>query len=96
MLWRLNATAWSSQDSVDTLPACFVNGFKLLWAESSEMAVTPGAIVERVDVVSDICDREVSVLIDLFFDSLLLQAAEEGLGDRIVPAVALSVMLGSR
>jgi hypothetical protein len=34
-------------------------------------------------------DREFPVLVDLLLDSFLLQAAEEGLGDGIVPAIAL-------
>src|SRR5262245_27116711 len=35
------------------------------------------------------CNRQLSVLVDLVLDPLLLQAAEEGLGDGIIPAVAL-------
>lgn len=51
--------------------------------------MTSGAIVERLDVVGHVRDREFAVLVDLFFDSLLLQAAEERLGDGVVPAIAL-------
>ena len=53
------------------------------------MAVTSGSIVEGIDVVGHVRDRELSVLVDLLLDSLFLQAAEEGLGDSVVPAVAL-------
>ena len=46
------------------------------------------AIVERVDVVGDVRDRKLSVLVDLFLDSLLLQAAEQRLSDLFVPVMA--------
>jgi hypothetical protein len=46
--------------------------FELLWTEPSEMAVTARSIVERIDVVSHIGDRELSVLVDLLLDSFLL------------------------
>jgi hypothetical protein len=74
---------------VETLPARFVDRFELLWTERSEVAVPSRSIVEGIDVVSHIGDRELSVLVDLLLDSFLFQAAEEGLGDGIVPAVAL-------
>jgi hypothetical protein len=81
---------WSSQDLVETPPAGFMGRFELLRAEPSEVAVTSRSIVEGIDVVSYFGDRELSVLVDLLFDSLLLEAAEEGLGDGVVPAIALS------
>ena len=74
---------------MDTPPAGLVSCFELLWAESSEMAVTSGSIVEGIDVVSHVRDRKLSVLIDLLLDSLVLQTAEKGLSDSVVPAVAL-------
>jgi len=51
--------------------------------------VASDAIVEGIDVVGHVGDRQFSVLVDLLLDSFLLQAAEERLGDRIVPAIAL-------
>ena len=81
---------WSYQDLVETLPAGLVDRLELLRAEPSEVAVTPDSIVEGIDVVGHVCDRELAVLVDLFLDSLLLQAAEEGLGDGVVPAIARS------
>ena len=51
------------------------------------MAVASRWIVERLDVVSDVSDREFPVLVDSFLDALFLQTAEEGLGHRIVIAV---------
>ena len=58
------------------------------------MATPPSSIVEGIDVLRDVCDRELAVLVDMLLDPLLLQATEEGLGDRIVPAVALSAHAG--
>ena len=52
------------------------------------MTVTARSIVEAINVISYLGDRQRSILVDLLLDSLLLQAAEEGLGDGIVPAVA--------
>jgi hypothetical protein len=81
---------WSSQDSVETLSARLVSRFELRWTHPAEMTVAPHSIVEGIDVVGHIGDRQLSALVDLFLDPLFLQAAEEGLGDGIVPAVALS------
>ena len=53
------------------------------------MAVTSGSIVEGIDVVGHVRDRELSVLVDLLLDSLFLQAAEKGFNDSVIPAVAL-------
>src|SRR5262245_45516428 len=51
------------------------------------MAVTTRSIVERINVIRDVSDRQLSVLVDLFLDPLLLQTAKERLGDGIVPAI---------
>ena len=63
---------WSSQDLVETLPARFVSRFELLRTEPSEVAVTSRSIVEDINVVSHLGDRELSVFVDLLLDSLLL------------------------
>ncbi len=44
-------------------------------------------IVEAIDVIGSVVSCELSILVDLFLDPLLLQAAEEGLGDGIIPTV---------
>jgi hypothetical protein len=80
---------WGSQDLVETLAARFVGRFELLRTEPSEVAVTSRSVVEGIEVVGHIGDRKLSVLVDLLLDSFFLQAAEEGLGDGVVPAVAL-------
>jgi hypothetical protein len=70
----------SSEDLVETPPARFMGRFESLRTEPSEVAVTSRSIVEGIDVVSHFGDRELSVFVDLLLDSLLLEAAEEGLG----------------
>ena len=47
------------------------------------MAVATLAIVERINVVGDVSDRQVTVFVDLLPDPFLLQTTEEGLSDRI-------------
>ncbi len=56
------------------------------------MAASP--IVEGFDVVGHIGACEVSVLVDLLLDALFLEAAEERLGDGVVPAISLSAHAG--
>ena len=63
---------WSSQDLVETLPARFVGRFELLRAEPPKVAVTSGSIVEVINVVRHLGDRELAVFVDLLLDSLLL------------------------
>jgi hypothetical protein len=41
------------------------------------MTVTARSIAEGIDVVGDVGDRQLAILVDLFLDSLFLQAAEE-------------------
>jgi hypothetical protein len=41
------------------------------------MTVASRSIVEGIDVIGHVGDRQGSVLVDLFLDSLFLQAAEE-------------------
>jgi hypothetical protein len=74
-----------------------VGRFELLRTEPSEVAVTSRSIVEGLDVVTHCGGRERSVLVDLLLDSLLFEAAEEGLGNGVVPAICLfELILGSR
>src|SRR5262245_27370960 len=51
------------------------------------MTVAARSIVEGIDVVSQVGDRQFPIPIDLSLDSLFLQAAEKGLSDGIVPGV---------
>jgi hypothetical protein len=52
------------------------------------MAVSSRLIVERFDVVRNVCGSNFSVLVDSLFDALFLQTAEEGFCDRIIPAIS--------
>jgi hypothetical protein len=72
-----------------TSPA-LVGRLEFFGADAAKVAVTPSAIVECIDVVSDVRQRGVTARVDPLLDALLLQAAEEGLDHGIVPAVALA------
>src|SRR5882672_4600615 len=52
------------------------------------MAVASRAIVEGVDVVSDLFGGYISVSVDLLLDLFFLEAAEERLRHGVVPAVS--------
>lgn len=56
---------WSSQDSVETSSAQHMSRFKLFGAHTAKMTVPTRSIVERVDVVGDLSDRQRTVLVDL-------------------------------
>ena len=58
------------------------------------MAVATGPIVEHLDVVEDIRFGKIAGFIDPFLNSFLFQAAEEGLGDSVIPAVATPAHAG--
>jgi hypothetical protein len=57
-------------------------------ANATEMTVTTRRFIQAVDVVGHIHGREPAIRIDSLFDPLLLQAAEEGFSDSIVPAIS--------
>lgn len=56
--------------------------------DAADVAVPSSAIVERLDVVEEICSSLFTCPIDPIAHALLLQAPEEGLGCRVVEAVA--------
>lgn len=60
------------------------------------MAVTAGTVVEDLDVVENISPGQLPGLVDTLADPFLFQAAEEGLCDCIVPAVATPAHAGLR
>ena len=78
-----------SEETAGQVPAS-PRRLELLWADAAQMAVATRSIVESVNVVGDIGLCQFSVPVDLLLDSLFLQAAEEGLDDGIVPAVAFA------
>lgn len=63
-------------------------GLEGLRADAAEVAVAAGSIVERLDVIEDIGAGQVACLVYALLDPFLFQAGEEGLGHRVVPAVA--------
>src|SRR5690242_6693734 len=87
-------SVWTSQDFMDTSLSMFRHGFKCLRTDPAQMAVSPGAIIEGLDVLGDIGRSHRSGYVDALFDPLLLQAAEKGFSHRVVPAIASSTHAG--
>jgi hypothetical protein len=52
------------------------------------VTVAPSLIVERFDVFGNVGVCNLAIPVYFLLDALFLQATEEGLGNRIVPAVA--------
>ena len=67
---------------------------KLIRADAAEVAVATGSIVKAFDVVRDVFVRKFAVLV-MYFLIRFSSSFEERLGNRIVPAVSLRLMLGS-
>lgn len=85
---------WTSQGFVDTSLSMFRHGFKGLRTDPAEMAVSPDAIIEGLDVLVDIDPSHRSSYVDALLDPLLLQAAEKGFSHCVVPAVTPSAHAG--
>ena len=86
---RLNL-GWSSQDFVETSSRGFCVASNCSGTEPAEVTVTAGSIVERLDVVGQFGDRELSVLVDVLLDPVFLEATEKGLRDGHCPSNCLS------
>ena len=56
--------------------------------------MTSFSIVEDFDVIEDICTGKIAGFVDAFPDPFFLQAAEEGFGDGVGPAVAAPAHAG--
>lgn len=52
------------------------------------------SIVERFDVIRDIICLQIAVLVDVFLDAFLLEATQEGLSNRAIPAVSAPAHAG--
>ncbi len=89
-------TVWSSEDLVETFPAHLVSRFELFGARPSEMAMASGAIVERIDVVGHVRDRELAVLVDLSFDCSYLKLLKNDSATALSQQLPFLVILGSR
>jgi hypothetical protein len=71
-------------------PARFEAVSKTSGAYAADISVASEWIVELFDISGDIRSRDLTVLVDLFLDPLLLQATKEGFSYGIVPAIAAS------
>ena len=58
------------------------------------MAVSTGAIVEHLDVIVDLGIGNITSLVDVLLDPLLLQAAKQRFGHRVIPAVSTPAHTG--
>lgn len=58
---------------------------ELLEADTTKVAVPSRGIVENIDVVGNIRQRDVVVRVNVLLESLLLHAAKEGLDHGLVP-----------
>ena len=58
--------------------------------------MSASSIVERFDVIKDIRFSQITRFVDPLLDVFHLQTAEDGLGHRIVPAVAASAHANQR
>jgi len=65
---------------IETTP-CTVSRFEVLWTDTAQMTVTARSIVKGIDVVGHLGSRQLSVLVDLLLEPLLLQTAEEQFGE---------------
>ena len=68
--------------------------FKGLGTDTAEVTVAAGSIVKDFDVIKDVGACELARFVDPLAYAFLLQAAEEGLGDGVVPAVAAAAHAG--
>ena len=60
------------------------------------MAVSTGAIVEHLDVIIDLGIGNITSLINLLLDPLLLQAAKKRFGHSVIPAVSTPAHTGRK
>jgi hypothetical protein len=60
------------------------------------VTVPSGWIVERLDVFRDRAVADGAILVDLLLDVLLLQAAEEGFGYSVIPAIVSTAHAGNQ
>jgi len=72
-----------------------VGGLELLGAQPAEMTVAARPIVERLDIVGHLRDRQLPVLVDQFLDPFLLQAAEKDSATALSQQFPFRLMLGS-
>jgi hypothetical protein len=76
------------QDLVDTGFSPTVGDFKPVRTDTTKITVPAYGIVEVIDIFRQIEHGAISVSVDALFDTLLLQAAEEGFSNSIIPTVS--------
>jgi hypothetical protein len=73
-----------------------VGRLKLLGADASKVAVPSGAIVESIDVVGDVRQRDVTVRIDSLLDSSFFKLLKKDSTTALSQLLPFRLMLGSR
>ena len=81
---------------METSPARLVSRFELLGTEATEMTVTARSIVEGIDVVGQVGDRQLAVLVDLFLDPLFLKLLKNDSATALSLQLPFRLILGSR
>jgi len=66
------AAYWNSLGSDDTSEPQIEAASKASEADAADVAVAPGSIIERLDVVEDIGARKIASLVDTLLDPLFL------------------------
>lgn len=69
---------------------------ELLGADTSKVAVPSGAIVESIEVVGDVRQRDLAARIDALLDAFLLQAVKNDSATALSQQLPFRLMLGSR
>ena len=73
-----------------------VSSCELLRTRSSEMTVVPRSIVKGIDVVSYVGDRQLTVPVDLFLDSLFFRLLKNASATALSQPLPFRLILGSR
>jgi len=81
---------------VETSSARFVSRLKSLRTQPAEMTVAARLIVEGIDVVGQVGDRQLAVLVDLFLDPLFLKLLKNDSATALSQQLPFRLILGSR
>jgi hypothetical protein len=68
---------WSFQDLVETPSIRLVSHLELLGTQPAEMTVAPRSIVDGIDLVGHVGDRQLPILEDLFLDAAMSRYSAE-------------------
>ena len=81
---------------METSSARFVSRLKSLRTQPAEMTVAARLIVEGIDVVGQVGDRQLAVLVDLFLDPLFLKLLKNDSATALSLQLPFRLILGSR